>query len=200
MIETLLSLVPDYGVFLVVAVVVLACLAVPFPSSAIVLTSGSFAASGDLSLATVLAATFLAHVAGDQMAFGFSQKMGSRLLNVIERSDRLAPVLEKSKQLLQQRGVLAVFLSHTLFSPSCPYVSYLSGAGGLSWHRFTFAAVAGAIVWTGTYVGLGFAFASQLEQVVEIISNFIGFFLAGCTALVVLLLLKRRWETVANAH
>ena len=48
MTDSVLALVPDYGIFLVFGVVLLACLAVPLPASVLVLTSGSFAAAGDL--------------------------------------------------------------------------------------------------------------------------------------------------------
>lgn len=193
MIEAILALVPDYGLILIFGVVLMACMAVPLPASVLVLTSGSFVASGDLSLGPVLLTGFTAYLIGDQLAFAIASKVGPRLLAVFERSERTAPVLHKSRALLQRRGTLAVFLSHTIFSPTCPYISYLSGAGGLSWRNFTCAALPGAIVWTGAYVGLGYTFATQLEQVAELLSNFFGVVLAGAVALACLLLLKRRW-------
>jgi membrane protein DedA with SNARE-associated domain len=58
------------------------------------------------------------------------------------------PVVDRSRSLLKKHGSLAVFLSHTVLSPTCPYISYLSGAGGLTWRSFTLAAVPGALVWT----------------------------------------------------
>lgn len=199
MIETLLALVPDYGLALIFAVVVLACLAVPLPASVLVLTSGSFAATGDLSLPAVLATACAAYIIGDQLAFTLARRIGPGMLSVFERSERTAPVLDKSRSLLQRRGSLAVFLSHTILSPTCPYVSYLSGAGGLPWRHYTTAAVPGAFVWTGMYVGLGYTFATQLEQVAELLSNFFGLVLAGAVAFAALLLIKRRWvATQAN--
>lgn len=194
MTEVVLALVPAYGVFLVFGVVLLACLAVPLPASVLVLTSGSFAAAGDISLLTVFLAATAAYVLGDQLAYGLARKLGLSVLGFFERSERTAPVLEKSKALLQRRGTMAVLISHTILSPTCPYVSYLSGAGGLNWRNFTIAAIPGALIWTAMYVGLGYTFASQLEQVATILSNFFGMVLAGVIAVASVMLLMRRWQ------
>lgn len=195
MTDVVLALVPDYGVFLVFGVVLLACLAVPLPASVLVLTAGSFAAAGDISLLTVFVAAMAAYILGDQLAYGLARKVGPAVLGAFERSERAAPVLDKSKALLQKRGALAVLISHTFLSPTCPYVSYLSGAGGLSWWSFTVAAIPGALIWTAMYVGLGYVFASQLEQVATILSNFFGVVLAGAITAASVILLVRRWNT-----
>ena len=198
MTDVILALVPDYGVFLVFGVVLLACLAVPLPASVLVLTAGSFAATGDLSLGTVFLAATVAYIAGDQLAYGLARKIGPSVLGFFERSERTAPVVEKSKNLLSRRGALAVLISHTILSPTCPYVSYLSGAGGLNWWSFTLSALPGALIWTATYVGLGYTFATQLEQVATILSNFFGVVLAGCVALAAIILLVRRWQNQSS--
>ena len=62
MTDVVLALVPNYGVFLVFGVVLLACLAVPLPASVLVLTAGSFAAAGDISLLTVFVAATAAYI------------------------------------------------------------------------------------------------------------------------------------------
>lgn len=198
MTEAVLALVPDYGIFLVFGVVLLACLAIPLPASVLVLTSGSFAATGDLSILAVFLAAAVAYVIGDQVAFGIARQMGPSVLGFFETSERAAPVLEKSKRLLQRRGNIAVLISHTILSPTCPYVSYLSGAGGLDWRSFTTAAIPGALIWTALYVGLGYTFASQLEQVAIILSNFFGVVLAGAVAVASSVLLMRRWQAYTS--
>lgn len=194
MTETLLGLVPDYGAIVVAAAVFLACLAVPLPASILVLTAGSFAAVGDLSIASVGAAVFGAYVAGDQAAYLIASTAGRHILPRLRARDSLAPVLDRSETLIRRHGALAVLLSHTLLSPLCPYVSYLSGAGGLAWARFTLSATAGALIWTGVYLGLGTLFATQLEQVASLLANFLGVILAAALGLGSLVLLRRRWR------
>lgn len=200
MIETVISLVPTYGLYLLFGVVLAACLAVPLPASMVVLTSGSFAAAGEMALISVLAATFVAYVAGDQLAYGIARSVGPGMLSRFKKSPRTGPILERSEKLLQKRGASAVFLSHTIVSPTCPYISYLSGAGGLNWAKFVMAAIPGAAIWTGAYVGLGYMFAGQLETVAETLSHFFGFVLAGAVVLGCLILVRSRWRAMRAAE
>ena len=50
MTETVLALVPSYGLLLVALGTFFSCLALPVPSSLIMLSAGGFAAAGDLVL------------------------------------------------------------------------------------------------------------------------------------------------------
>lgn len=194
MTETFLALVPDYGTYIVGAAVFLACLAIPLPASILVLTAGSFAAAGDLSLFAVAVGVFTAFVAGDQLAYWIASRAGRPLIERFRNRPSVAPVLQRSEDMLSRHGTMAVLMSHTIFSPTCPYITYLSGAGGLSWQKFTLAAIPGAVIWTAVYLGLGAAFASQLEQVVALLANFFGFVLAGAALTGLIVLLRSRWR------
>ena len=194
MTEVFLALVPDYGAYIVAAVVFLACLAIPLPASILVLTAGSFAEAGDLSLFAVAVGVMVAFVAGDQVAFWIGSRAGRPLIEHFRRRPSVAPVLQRSEDLLSRRGTLAVLISHTVLSPTCPYITYLSGAGGLSWQKFSLAAIPGAVIWSVVYLGLGAAFASQLEQVVALLGNFFGLVLAGAALIGLIVLLRSRWR------
>ena len=50
MTDWFLALVPDYGLWLVALTTFLSCLALPVPSSMLMLAAGGFAAAGDLTL------------------------------------------------------------------------------------------------------------------------------------------------------
>ncbi|UWQ20139.1 DedA family protein [Jannaschia sp. W003] len=194
MIDTLLGLVPDYGLWLLFAVVALAGVAVPLPASMLVLTAGSFAAAGDLGFAAVVLTTLAAFVLGDQIAFLIARRFGRAALARVAGGPRLGPVIARSEALLDRHGAAAVFLRHTVLSPTCPYVSYLSGAGWLAWRRFTPVAVIGAALWALSYAGLGYAFASQLEQVATFLGNVLGFVLAAAAVGALALVLRARWR------
>ncbi|MBU2957633.1 VTT domain-containing protein [Paracoccus sp. 1_MG-2023] len=194
MTDYVLGLVPDYGLYVVFAVTVLACLAVPLPASMLVLAAGSFAAAGDLSLWQVLAVTAAAFILGDQLAFAIARRAGPRLLGRLRRRDRMDRLLSRSEDLLQQRGGVAVLLSHTILSPTCPYVSYLCGAGGMARNRFSALAIPGAVIWTLAYGGLGYVFADRLAQVSEVLSNFFGVVLAATAVALSLRWLLGQWK------
>ena len=194
MTEIVLGLVPDYGLYLVFSVVVLACLAAPLPASMLVLAAGSFAAAGDLVLWQVFAVACLAFIAGDQIAYGIARSAGPVVLGRLRQNKKIMPIIARSEDLLERKGGLAVLLSHTVVSPTCPYVSYLCGAGGMSYFAFSGPAIIGAIAWTAAYVGLGYTFADQLTQVSEILSNFFGFVIAGVAVVGSAIWLRRQWK------
>ncbi|WP_310619958.1 DedA family protein [Flexibacterium corallicola] len=192
--DSIIGLVPDYGSYLIFIVILSGTLAVPVPASALLLIGGSFAATGDLTVSSLLASSLSAHLLGDQIAYGIARAFGPRLLSRLEHSKHARSPLQKSKKLLQGHGSLAVFLSHTVLSPMCSYMSYLSGAGALGWRRYTLAAMPGAIIWTSTYITLGYSFASHLEQIASIFSNLSGAIAALFVAVVAYLLLKHQYS------
>ena len=198
MIDALLALVPDHGIAVVAGAVFLSCLAVPLPASILVLTAGGFAAAGDLSPTTLAGCVWIAFVLGDQVAYRIAKAIGRPLIDRLRDRRSVAPVLARGEDVLARRGAIAVVLAHTVLSPTCPYVTYLCGAGGLPWHRFTAAAVTGAALWTTAYLGLGFVFATRLEQVATLLGDFFGAVLAGCALVGLLFVLRDRWRKGAS--
>jgi membrane protein DedA with SNARE-associated domain len=194
MTDTLLALVPTYGVGLILLALPLSCLALPVPSSILVMTAGGFAAAGDLTLWQVQAAAFAGFVVGDQVAYGIARKGGAQLVTRMKARPKLGSLFAKAETMLHQRGTLAVCLSRTIFSPLGPYLGYLSGALRLNWLGFTIAAVLGAACWSLGYSLLGYVFATQITQVASLISNAIGIVLAGAATLGLIWYLARSWK------
>ena len=194
MIDTLLALVPDYGLIVVVVLVFLGCLGVPLPTLLIALAAGGFSATGDLSIATVVPSILAAIFSGDLVAFVIGRRMGEPLVERLASGRRTAPATARGRSLLERFGTLAIFLSRTVFSPTGPYVTYLAAAGGLPWRRFILAAVPGAIAWTLFYTSLGHLFASRIEELAALFGNVIGTTVASLIVAVLIALLIRRWH------
>ena len=74
-----LSLIADYGVPILFCVTFLSCLALPVPSSLLMLASGGFAATGDLSLTAVLLAAFIGAVLGDNSGYWLARGLDLRI-------------------------------------------------------------------------------------------------------------------------
>ena len=74
-----LALIADYGVPILFCVTFLSCLALPVPSSLLMLASGGFAQTGDLSLMAVMIAAFSGAVLGDNSGYWLARGMGTRL-------------------------------------------------------------------------------------------------------------------------
>ena len=67
--DTLLQLLATYGAPLLALTTFASCLALPVPSSLMMLAAGAFVASGDLSASAVAAAAFAGAAAGDQLGY-----------------------------------------------------------------------------------------------------------------------------------
>lgn len=171
MTETLLSLVPDYGLWFVALIVLLGCLGIPLPGSILVVSAGAFSASGDLVLWQAFAMAYIAYVVGDQVVFHLSHNGGQRLLKMRAKSQRIEKLMRRAELLVERWGMAAILISRAIITPIAPYVAYIAGASGLKWRWFTAASLPGAAAWTGLYLGLGYAFASQLGQLTTLVAN-----------------------------
>src|SRR5690606_31639872 len=67
--EIAFGLVSAYGVVIILIATYLSCLAMPVPTSFVMLAGGGFAASGDLGLVSVVLAALAGAVMGDQSGF-----------------------------------------------------------------------------------------------------------------------------------
>lgn len=200
MTDVLLALIPTYGLGLLALVVALSCLAVPLPASAMVLAAGGFSAAGDLVLWQVIATAFGGFVLGDQTAYRIGRKRGVRIVEGLRRRKRMARPIARAEDMIARRGPQAVFLSRTVLSPLGPYMTYLSGAGGLSWRSYTLAALPGAALWTLAYAGLGYGLADSLAQSTELLWSGLGALAALAFGLGAALWLRRAARAYRAQH
>lgn len=190
--DTLLALVSTYGLWVVVASVFLSCLAVPIPSSLVMLAAGAFAASEDFVLWQVLACSWSAAILGDQAGYQLGRIGGPPLLERLARGRSRARLIATARQMVHRHGPVGVFLSRWLFSPLGPWVNLIAGAAGLPRGRFTLWDAMGETVWVAIYVGLGYAFAARLDALTEIVTEWSGFVASVGLGLLVAGLLMRR--------
>ena len=181
--EIALALVADYGVPIVFAVTFLSCLALPVPSSILMLASGGFAATGDLTLSAVLAAAFFGAVLGDNTGYWIARASGDRIQSWLESRPKRAALHHKSQAYMEKWGGSSVFFSCWLVAPLGPYVNYVSGLTRFTWLRFAMWGIAGEIVWVSLYVGLGYSFADNITSVASILANASGLITATLVAI-----------------
>lgn len=194
MTDTILALIPTYGLWVIFFTVALACLAIPLPASMLVVASGSFAAAGDIDLYSAMAAALVGYLIGDQTAFRVARLAGLPLIERFRRAERTAKLVERTEALLAKRGIFAILLSRTILSPLGPWMSYLCGAIGVKWHAFTLTSLAGASLWVATYCLMGYYFADRIYELATLTSNAIGFLLAFAAAIMAGLWLRASWR------
>lgn len=179
MTDALLELVPAWGLYVIGLATFLSCLAVPIPSSLIMLTGGAFVAAGDLDLTATLGTALAGAVLGDQAGYRLGRAGAARLG---QPGSKAAELAARARAMADRWGGMAVFLSRWLFSPLGPYMNYVAGAARMPWTRFTGWGAAGEAVWVTVYVGLGYGFAGQIRAVADIAGNLSGVLAAGAAA------------------
>ncbi len=184
MTDWLLGLVPQYGLWLLAATTFFSCLALPFPASILMLTAGGFVAAGDLELGQTVGAAAGGAIAGDQVGYWAGRAFGAKLLARLRRDPARDKLLSKADAFMDKRGGIAVYLSRWLVSPLGPWVNLTAGSTGYGWHRFSIAGVAGEATWAGIYVGMGYAFAGNVEAASSMLGSVLGVVAGGAAAVI----------------
>jgi membrane-associated protein len=178
MTDLILTLVTDYGVAIVFCVTFLSYLALPVPSSLLMITSGGFAATGDLVLSTVFIAAFTGAVLGDNTGYWIARGLGEKLDSWLDKHPKRAALKSKGAAFMHKRGGSSVFFSCWLVAPLGPYINYISGITKFTWARFALWGILGEIVWVGLYLGLGYTFADNITALSNMLGNASGFITA----------------------
>lgn len=184
MTETLLALVPEWGALLVALTNFLACLALPIPASLIMLAAGAFAAAGDLSALPLWIGALAGACLGDQSGYWLGRTFGPRLIERLQRRRRTAALVDRAVTWLEQRRLPAIFLSRWLASALCPYVNFSAGAARINWAGFSLPALAGTCVWVSLYIGLGYTFSADIQELGSVLGNLAAAIAAGVVALI----------------
>lgn len=174
MTDLALVLIADYGVIILFCVTFLSCLALPVPSSILMLASGSFAATGDLSLLNVAIAAFCGAVLGDNTGYLIARTSGDRMGRWFKSKPKRAGMLVKGEAFMTKWGGSSVFFSCWLVAPLGPYINYVSGFTKFTWLRFALWGMAGEVVWVGLYVGLGYTFGDNFAAIASLLGNASG--------------------------
>jgi membrane-associated protein len=174
MTETFFALVSDWGAPALALVTFLSCLALPVPSSLMMLAAGAFVAAGDLTLVAVIGAALGGALLGDQAGYQIGRLGGGVARARLGRKPARARLIAGAEARMDRSGGVTVFFSRWLFSPLGPYVNFLAGGTGMGWLRFSLPAALGEVVWVTIYVGLGYAFGTQLAKVGDILGDLVG--------------------------
>ena len=168
-----------HGYTLLLAAVLAEQLGAPLPAAPFLLAMGALAGSGHFSLVTALALSTLAAVAADQVWFQIGRRRGESILGLLCRlSMEPDTCVRLTHQAFDRYGQASLVFCK--FIPGLSTVAApLAGSSGISAGRFVMLDLAGAAMWAGTYLGVGWLFRQQLERALEILSRFgMGMFVA----------------------
>jgi len=154
-----------HGYLVLFAWVFIEQLALPVPSIPILLASGALAGSGRMSLAAALMVAVLAALLGDSFWFAFGRMRGTRVLKWICKIS-LEPdsCVRTTEDRYMRNGAKSLLVAK--FIPGFGTVAMpMAGISRMAPHRFLFYDGLGSLLWASCYIGLGYIFSDQLEDV-----------------------------------
>jgi membrane protein DedA with SNARE-associated domain len=140
-------------------------LGLPLPATPLLLAAGALAGSGQMNLPLAIALAVLASMLGDVSWYEFGRRRGGRVLSLLCRIS-LEPdsCVRKTETAFVRHGSRSLLIAK--FVPGLNTMAPpLAGIIGMRLERFLIFDGLGALLYLGTFVGLGFVFSSQLEQV-----------------------------------
>ena len=183
MTETILSLVPTYGLPFLFGIAVLAASGVPVSSSLALLVTGAFIASGELGLTESYLTALAGAVIGDQIGYQIGLRAGNAVEERLSRKPKRAAQLMRAKEFIGRFGGVGVFLTRWLLAPIGQITNVICGASDMRWLRFTIWDFAGEVLWVAIYIGAGYAFRGNVEEIAALMGEASWLLIAALAAL-----------------
>lgn len=168
----------QYAYVLVPAWVFAEQIGLPLPAAPVLLAAGALAGSGRLNFWEVGITALAAALLSDITWYQIGRLRGNTVLGFLCRFS-LEPdsCARRTQNVYSRHGASSLLLAKFVpwLNTAAPP---LAGAFGMSFFYFLFYDVLGSILWAGTFLGIGYAFSSQIETVAAYASRLGVFLLA----------------------
>ncbi|MBI2202447.1 MAG: trypsin-like peptidase domain-containing protein [Candidatus Rokubacteria bacterium] len=153
----------------------LGALGLHLPSALAMVVAGSLAAQGQMSWLGASTVGVSGSVLGDVAGYSLGRVLTQEFLERRGRWIGLTPERRaRVERLFERWGALTVVLSRSLLSFLSPAVNVLAGAGRYSLRRFLPLDLAGRLIWTSAYLGLGYSLGVGIEAAADFLSSVSG--------------------------
>ena len=140
--------------------------AIPIPSVPLLLAAGALMRTGRLNAFFAIACCVIAALIADTIWFELGKRRGRGVLRLLCRLS-LEPdsCVRQTENAFLKYGLRSLLVSK--FIPGLNTVAApLAGQSGTSYLRFAMYDSAGALIWSGAYMLLGYLFSGELETIV----------------------------------
>jgi len=134
------------------------------PGDSLLFGVGALAATGALNVWYSVVLLIIAAIAGDAVNYHIGRWVGPRVFTAQDRSGFLHKALnrrhlDRAHEFFEKYGGKAVVMAR--FVPIVrTFVPFVAGAGAMTYSKFVFYNVTGAVLWVGACVGAGYAFGN----------------------------------------
>jgi membrane protein DedA with SNARE-associated domain len=137
----------------------------PIPAIPILLAAGALVGTGHMNIFAALALAVFGSLLADFAWYQLGKTRGMTVLNFLCRIS-LEPdtCVRQTEFAFNKHGMKSLLFSKFIpgFSTAAPP---LAGVFGMSAQRFVLFDIAGTVIWSGTFMLLGFIFTTQIEQI-----------------------------------
>ncbi|TPG11264.1 sulfurtransferase [Rhodanobacter glycinis] len=183
MAHEIIALIAQYGLLLVFFNVLVEQAGVPVPAVPTMIVAGALAANDRLPVAGVVLAAVLACLLSDLAWYWAGRRFGAGVMRTICRISLSPDSCVKQSELRFQRWRGRVLLIAKFVPGLSTVAPPLMGAMGLRMPTFVLLDGLGSLLWGGLAVGVGYAFAAQIDVVLAALAS------AGTLAFELLLVL-----------
>jgi len=171
MAHQIIELITQYGLLLVFFNVLVEQAGVPVPAVPTMIVAGALGANGQLPLAGVVLAALIACLLSDLLWYWAGRRFGSGVMRTICRISLSPDSCVKQSELRFQRWRGRVLLIAKFVPGLSTVAPPLVGAMGLRAGTFVLLDGVGSLLWVGVAVGLGYAFAAQIDDLLDAMAS-----------------------------
>ena len=153
-----------YGYVGIFFLLMLGIVGLPVPDEALLTFVGYLSFKGELALLPSMAAAFLGSSTGISLSYGIGLVAGSQVVTKLGPVLHLSPEhLAQGQTWVQRWGKYALLFAY--FVPGVRHlVAMLAGASNLPLHVFARFAYCGALLWSTTFIAVGYGLGEEWEQ------------------------------------
>jgi len=165
--ETISTWVAHYGYAGIFSLLLLGIVGVPVPDEWLLTFAGYLVYKGDLRLLPAFASASLGSMCGISVSYGLGRSVGLFLIHRYGRFFRIGPEdLDRVHAWFGRFGTWTLLMGY--FIPGVRHLTaVVAGTSKLRPLVFALFAYSGALIWSATFMGVGYYFGDQWSQVLE---------------------------------
>ena len=176
-----------YGLWAVLALVMIEDFGIPVPGETVLIAAAVFAGSGRMNVFAVAMVGFVAAVLGDNIGYAIGRFGGRTLVDRWGKYVFLTPErLDKAEAFFNRHGAKIIVIAR--FIEGLRQANgIIAGIAGMHWLRFLACNALGAALWVATWVSVGFFAGQHITTIYNAITAY--FLYAAIVAVIALAVL-----------
>jgi membrane protein DedA with SNARE-associated domain len=184
-------LLEHYGYLAVGGLVLLEDFGVPVPGETMLIAAAVFAGSGHMNIAVVILVAVAGAIIGDNIGFAIGHFGGRPLVERFGRYIFLTPErLDRAQDFMNRHGGKVVTVAR--FVEGLRQANgLLAGIAGMHWAKFLVFNALGAVLWVGTWAGLGYLAGQNIVEIYATFDRYKWYAIPAIAVLAAILITRR---------